>query len=95
MPPAMPSPDLLTAQGCAKQPMPPASKPKTWTGLLACPACRAGLVESVTELTCRKCGRRYPIEDGIPQLLLEDAISPSGVPGPGPAGRLAGQGPKG
>lgn len=91
MPLVMPAPDRLTAQGRANSPMPPASKPKTWTDLLACPACRAGLVESAAELACRECGRRYPIKDGIPQLLVEDAISPFKAPEPGPEERSAGK----
>ena len=30
-----------------------------------------------SELVCTKCGSRYPIEDGIPRMLPEDAIPPS------------------
>lgn len=81
MPPALPAPDPNSAQGRANQPMSPASQRAAWTDLLACPACRSGLNESAAELTCRACGRRYPIKDGIPLLLLEDAILPTKAPG--------------
>ncbi len=47
--------------------------------LLACPVCKGDLDIRVTEetqeeivsgeLVCRKCGERYPIEDGIPNML--------------------------
>jgi hypothetical protein len=42
--------------------------------LLACPACHAGLtlLDPQTVL-CSACGRRYPIRDGLPVLLVVDA----------------------
>lgn len=43
--------------------------------ILACPACRTK-VELVLEnwLVCQnsECGRKYPIRDGIPQMLIEE-----------------------
>lgn len=36
-------------------------------------------------LTCTACGRRYPVLDGIPVLLLEEALPPEGVAGTGGA----------
>lgn len=43
-------------------------------GILRCPACRAAVTEDVAEsaLTCDGCGNRYPVEDGIPVMLLDD-----------------------
>jgi uncharacterized protein YbaR (Trm112 family) len=44
--------------------------------ILACPACKrpldyvAGEAES---LDCRACGKRYPVKEGIPVLLIEEA----------------------
>ncbi|MDR7393563.1 MAG: Trm112 family protein, partial [Armatimonadota bacterium] len=41
--------------------------------LLACPACHGGLRQEQDRLACARCGRRYPIRDGIPVLLVEEA----------------------
>jgi uncharacterized protein YbaR (Trm112 family) len=39
--------------------------------LLACPACHAGLAHlDVETVLCTGCGRRYPIRDGLPVLLV-------------------------
>ena len=46
--------------------------------ILACPACY-GDVEYDTKnekLTCTECGRKYPVKDGIPVMLLEEAELP-------------------
>ena len=63
--------------------------------LLACPACKAAVrlegdlpaprpdapesARQAGRLVCTRCGRRYPIRDGIPVMLIEEAE-------PGPAG---------
>jgi uncharacterized protein len=39
--------------------------------LLVCPIDRAELRLEQSELVCSSCGRRYPIEDGIPNMLVE------------------------
>jgi uncharacterized protein YbaR (Trm112 family) len=44
--------------------------------ILACPACGAPLDQRGDRLCCRGCGRRYPIRDGIPVLLLDEAELP-------------------
>ncbi len=44
--------------------------------ILACPACHGELVLAKDRLICRTCQRRYPIEDGIPILLVEEAELP-------------------
>lgn len=43
--------------------------------ILRCPGCRADkpLVQDGDFLNCTACGRRYPIVDGIPHLIVEDA----------------------
>jgi uncharacterized protein len=51
--------------------------------ILACPAPDHGTLRpgtpddpgaaEVTVLTCTSCGRRYPVTDGIPVLLLSEA----------------------
>ncbi|MCL1915753.1 MAG: Trm112 family protein [Desulfovibrionaceae bacterium] len=46
--------------------------------ILACPACRGHLTlegrESVAALICSGCSLVYPIQDGIPVLLKEEAL---------------------
>ena len=55
--------------------------------LLACPceqhgALRPGLADDAQAdyLTCVSCGRGFPVRDGIPVLLLEEAVG-GGSPG--------------
>ncbi len=47
--------------------------------ILACPACdnRPPLSESGDWLVCEQCGRRYPVVNGIPHLLVEEAVGPT------------------
>jgi hypothetical protein len=43
--------------------------------MLACPACRSPLApRGEGRLLCASCGRGYPIRDGIPVLLLDEAV---------------------
>ena len=44
--------------------------------ILACPACKTKVVLQEARLICTQCGRRYPIRDGIPILLVEEAEPP-------------------
>ncbi len=44
--------------------------------ILACPVCRTPVVLEGDRLVCTKCGRRYPIRDGIPVMLPEEADEP-------------------
>jgi uncharacterized protein len=53
--------------------------------ILACPACHAAVHEEGDRLVCAGCGRRYPVRDGIPIMLLEEAENPLGSPEPGTA----------
>lgn len=53
--------------------------------ILACPSedhapLRAGSPgdPEADALTCTSCGRVYPVRDGIPVLLLDEATTPSG-----------------
>jgi len=41
--------------------------------ILACPACREALTVKDDALQCVACGRNYPIRDGIPILLVDQA----------------------
>ena len=47
--------------------------------ILICPACRGELspVEEDAGLECISCGRVYPIRDGIPVMLVEEASPPT------------------
>lgn len=47
--------------------------------LLQCPVGGAGLVLEADRLVC-PCGLGFPIVDGIPVLLVEQALLPAGVP---------------
>ena len=46
--------------------------------ILACPVCdsRPPLIEKGTYLVCTVCGHGFPVVDGIPHLLPEDAVEP-------------------
>ena len=44
--------------------------------LLACPACKAKVTLDGDRLVCAQCGRRYPIRDGIPVMLVDEAETP-------------------
>ena len=41
---------------------------------VACPACHSPLTQpDDCELLCIACGRKYPVRDGIPVLIVEQA----------------------
>ena len=44
--------------------------------ILICPACGSALREKENTLECSACKNRYPIEDGIPVLLVDRAQKP-------------------
>lgn len=41
--------------------------------ILACPACKGDVVEKENSIVCTKCGNRYPVKDGIPIMLIDEA----------------------
>ena len=41
--------------------------------ILVCPACKGDLREEDAELVCTVCGLRYPVRDGIPIMLVDEA----------------------
>lgn len=47
--------------------------------ILACPACKTPVRLEGERLVCTQCGRRYPVRDGIPVMLIEEAEPPSGA----------------
>ncbi len=44
--------------------------------ILACPECKTEVASEGEKLRCVHCGRGYPIEEGIPIMLLEQAEPP-------------------
>lgn len=49
---------------------------KELLNILACPLCKTGVRLDGDRLVCTKCGRRYPIKDDIPVMLVEEAEVP-------------------
>lgn len=51
---------------------------KEFLEILACPVCREPFLhrerEGREELKCKGCGRVYPVEDGIPNLLPDAGV---------------------
>ena len=41
--------------------------------ILACPACRGDVNLADDKIICQRCGLRYPVKDGIPIMLTEEA----------------------
>lgn len=41
--------------------------------ILACPACKADVEEVDGKIVCLGCGRKYPIREGVPVMLVEEA----------------------
>lgn len=44
--------------------------------ILACPSCKADVKLIENEIVCKMCGLRYPIKNGIPIMLIEEAKKP-------------------
>jgi len=45
--------------------------------ILACPVDHAPVTDQGSHLVCRSCGRRYPVREGIPVMLVSEATPPS------------------
>jgi len=45
---------------------------------MACPDCKAPIAQQGAWLVCQSaaCQKRYPIRDGIPVMLVEEAVDP-------------------
>lgn len=43
--------------------------------ILACPACRGDVEYDVKneKIVCTECGRKYPVREGIPVMLVDEA----------------------
>jgi uncharacterized protein YbaR (Trm112 family) len=42
--------------------------------ILVCPACKGDLLFEETRIICRACAKAYPIRDGIPVMLISEAV---------------------
>lgn len=50
--------------------------PPELMAILQCPVCRSRVEESGDHIVCTGCGRVYPVHDGIPHMLAEEARPP-------------------
>ena len=41
--------------------------------ILACPSCKENVKLESEKIVCTSCGKRYPIKDGIPVMLVDEA----------------------
>ncbi len=41
--------------------------------ILACPACQGDVQFKESKIVCLKCGRKYPVKNGIPVLLVDES----------------------
>ncbi len=41
--------------------------------ILACPACKADVELKEGKIVCKRCAKKYPIRDGIPVMLIDQA----------------------
>lgn len=50
--------------------------PKEFLDILACPKCKTGvkLTDDARGLVCKKCSVVYEIRDGIPVMLIDEAV---------------------
>jgi len=52
---------------------------KELLAILACPLCKEEVHLEEDRIVCEECGRRYPIRDGIPVMLIDEAENPRGA----------------
>ena len=45
--------------------------------IIVCPDCHGALQQADGELVCTACGLAYPVTDGIPVLLVDEARRPA------------------
>ncbi len=44
--------------------------------ILACPACKTAVKLEGDRIVCLTCGRRYPVRNDIPVMLIDEAEMP-------------------
>ena len=47
--------------------------------ILACPACKESIREDGDWLICDKCQKKYPVREGIPVMLIDEAVPLNGA----------------
>ena len=52
------------------------SVPEDLLAILVCPRCHQPVRPEGDTLVCTGCGLRYPVRDGIPVMLPEEALPP-------------------
>ena len=45
--------------------------------ILACPDCKSDVILKDNKIVCKRCGRKYPIKDGIPVMLIDESEPPT------------------
>jgi uncharacterized protein YbaR (Trm112 family)/SAM-dependent methyltransferase len=50
-------------------------RPRTidWEKILCCPVCKADVKVASTDITCQGCGHVYPMRNGVPVMLADEA----------------------
>jgi len=46
---------------------------KEFIDILVCPACKGDVEFKENKIVCKKCGKKYPVKDGIPIMLIDEA----------------------
>ena len=46
---------------------------KDLLAILVCPDCKGDVELNNDKIVCKKCGKKYPVKDGIPVMLIEEA----------------------
>lgn len=41
--------------------------------ILACPGCKGDVEFKNNKIICKKCGKKYPVKNGIPVMLVDEA----------------------
>jgi uncharacterized protein YbaR (Trm112 family) len=49
-------------------------QPAGWAEVFVCPRCKGGLAAAGDMLQCAACRLAYPVVDGVPVLLIEEAV---------------------
>ena len=46
---------------------------KELLNILACPVCKASVELQEQKIVCTECGRKYPVRDGIPIMIIDES----------------------